>query len=102
MDGYERSMVDLNTEMLGLAREMLRENFDRALYELGIQREVAQTILKLSVKEIRQLVSTPVLLVGLRWKNPRVWQELSHYAGGEPVALAQAMLIGEKEMRHGY
>ncbi|KRH78481.1 flagellar transcriptional regulator FlhD [Ferrovum sp. JA12] len=102
MDGYERSMVDLNSEMLGLAREMLRDNYNRALYELGIQKAVAQTLLTLSVKEIRQLVSTPVLLVGLRWRNPRVWQELSHYASGEQVALAQAMLIGEKEMRNGY
>ena len=102
MDGHERSMVELNTEMLSLAREMLRQNYERALYELGIHRDVASTILKLSVKEIRQLTSTPVLLVGLRWKNPKVWQELSLYASGESIALAQAMVIGEKEMRHGF
>jgi hypothetical protein len=34
MDGHERSMVELNTEMLSLAREMLRQNYERALYDL--------------------------------------------------------------------
>jgi len=97
-----KSIGELNLGMLQLARESLLRDRLGGMAVLGIGDRVADMLLGLSVEELHRLANTDVLLVGLRWQKPDVWQKLRQFACGQPVALPQAVVLAANEDTRGY
>jgi hypothetical protein len=97
-----KSIVDMNIGMLYLARESLLQDRLAGMATLGIGDEVASCLLDMSTEQLHRLAHIEVLLVGLRWRAAPVWQRLGEFANGKTTALAQALVVGESELRHGH
>lgn len=97
-----RSINELNLGMLQLARESLLRDRLGGMAVLGIGDRVADMLLDMSVEELQRLAGTDVLLVGLRWQKPDVWQKLRQFASGKPAALPQAVVLSAREDVGGY
>ena len=100
MNGLNRSIVELNRNLLFLAREILLENKLVAMSQLDLSEDVAQIILDFSLEEIKRLAETPMMLIGFRWKKNTIWSSLQQYAKGSPSNLSRAVILGHEEIEH--
>lgn len=97
MNRMGRSIVELNQNLLFLAREILLENKTVAMSQLDLSDDVAQIILDLSLEEIQRLAATPMMLIGFRWKRNTIWSSLQQYAKGGQGNLPKVMILGHEE-----
>jgi len=69
---------ELNLSYLMVAQRLLREDYAVGLYRLGINDDVAQVLLKLSMSQLLALACTPSVICGFRLNDMSLLSSLAH------------------------
>ncbi|TFL14431.1 flagellar transcriptional regulator FlhD [Pusillimonas caeni] len=69
---------ELNLSYLILAQRMLRTNFARGMYRLGLEEDAATILAGFSLPQVMKLASTQVLLCSFRLNDFQLLSALDH------------------------
>jgi flagellar transcriptional activator FlhD len=86
--GTTNEIGDLNLSYLLLAQRLVREDAATAMFRLGMTRELADLLGKLSLSQIVKLAASSLLLCRFRFDEHPILSALTH--DGKNLALQQA------------
>lgn len=93
---FSDSIREINLTYLMLAHQMVQENTPIAMFKLGIDKDVAEIISKLTPAQIIRLAATPVMICNMRIDVRTIEALTSGYSTKRLASDAQAaILIGQ-------
>lgn len=96
----EKSIHDVNAAYLVLAQRLLSQDFDAGSFRLGIDRELAQRLLDLSVAQINQLAACRIPLCQLRLTQSEVFTAFCQASESpEQFPIQAATILAESATR---
>lgn len=86
-------IVDLNLTYLLLAQRLVREDVATAMFRLGLSREVADLLGKLSLSQIVKLAASTLFLCRLRFDDQPILLALTQDGKSPPLQQAHAAIV---------
>ncbi|MQQ99484.1 flagellar transcriptional regulator FlhD [Glaciimonas soli] len=101
MDGLSSEISEVNLSYLLLTQRMLREDRASAMYRMGISKELADLLEKLSLSQVVKLSASSSLLCRFRFDDHTILSALTHAEkdNGLQQAHASILLAGQQVER---
>ena len=88
---------DINLNYLLLAKHLIHEDKDMAIYRLGISQEIAELIENLSTAQLMKLAGSPTLITRFRFDDALILGMLTHNKKPESLAHSHVAILSAKQ-----
>lgn len=84
---------EVNLAYLLLAQRLVRENLPEAMFRLGLSKEVAKILARLTLAQVVRLAASDMALCQFRFENPVLLSNLTHAARSHDMQQFHAAIL---------